>query len=119
MLGTIIYSDKYKTYVSGLTDQFNLETLPYFSTMNYTHRWVNHSDYFVDPATGVHTQMIEGCWQAKIKYNLKKMNGVKSKESLFPSYLKQFMWKDNYPDSKSPDDVFIALCNGIKQKYPL
>ena len=28
----------------------------------YVHEMVNHTEQFVDPATGVHTQMIEGFW---------------------------------------------------------
>lgn len=42
----IIHTDKWCAY----DDMFN---------ENYTHRTVNHSAYFIDPATDVHAQNIE------------------------------------------------------------
>eukprot|EP00102_Acyrthosiphon_pisum_P021188 XP_016658398.1 PREDICTED: uncharacterized protein LOC107883251 [Acyrthosiphon pisum] len=61
--GTTIYSDQWRAY----------------STLNhhgYIHQTVNHSEFFIDPETGAHTQQIEGLWRImKSKYNIKK-NGA-------------------------------------------
>jgi transposase-like protein len=46
---SIIYSDKWGGYIN-LTE------------LGYAHFSVNHSNYFVDPVTKVHTNTIEGNW---------------------------------------------------------
>jgi len=47
--GTTIISDKFSPY-------FNLNSL------GYIHVMVNHSENFVDPFTGAHSNTIEGVW---------------------------------------------------------
>ena len=47
--GSIIISDLWASYQG-------IETM---IGMNYTHQTVNHSENFVDPTTGAHTQTIE------------------------------------------------------------
>ena len=65
---TIIHSDEWGGYIP-------VGSLPNVAA----HETVNHSQHFVDPATGVHTQAIESYWnRAKIK--LKKMKGVSEKQ---------------------------------------
>ena len=49
---------------------------------------VNHSNNYVDPQTGAHTQTIEGLW-SHVKDFL-PVRGMKPKE--LPSYLGWFMW---------------------------
>ena len=72
--GTTIISDKFSPY-------FNLNSI------GYIHLTVNHSENFVDPYTGNHSNTIEGVW-SQIKRKLKAMNGtVKSK---LPSYLDEY-----------------------------
>ena len=48
--GSIVYSDEWAAY--------NILA----HTPQYTHHTVNHSENFVNPTTGVHTQGIEGSW---------------------------------------------------------
>jgi hypothetical protein len=43
------------------------------------HRVVNHSNNFVDPATGVHTQDIESVWN-KLKVPIKSRRGMAGME---------------------------------------
>ena len=48
--GTTIYTDDWRAY----------QQLP---DLEYTHSWVNHTHYFKDPVTGVHTNRQEGLWK--------------------------------------------------------
>ena len=59
--GTVIISEKFSPY-------FNLND-------SYTHLMVNHSENFVHPYTGAHTNTIEGVWNA-VKKKLKRMCGT-------------------------------------------
>ena len=54
MDGTIFCSDGWKAY-NRLKEHLNLEDVLHFP--------VNHSENFVDPITGSHTQTIEGLWR--------------------------------------------------------
>ena len=84
--------------------------------LGFQHQTVNHSDNFVDLATGVHTQAIEPYW-AKAKYKFKVMKGV-SADSL-PSYLQvdERMWGDCW--GTSTEDAFNNLCKCIAEQYPV
>ena len=54
------------------------------------HRVVNHSRYFVDPRTGIHTQEAESCWATlKLKQVIKR--GIRRKD--MQSYLDDKMWR--------------------------
>ena len=55
-----------------------------------THRVVNHSRYFIDPRTGIHTQEAESCWATlKLKQVMKR--GIRRKD--MQSYLDDRMWR--------------------------
>ena len=95
--GTTIISDKFSPY-------FNL------NSVGYIHLMVNHSENFVDPYTGAHSNTIEGVW-SQIKRKLKAMNGtVKSK---LPSYLDEYNWRKCYPG-----DPFDNLLEAIAEFCP-
>ena len=69
---------------------------PYFNlnSSGYVHLMVNHSENFVDPYTGAHTNTIEGVW-SQVKRKLKAMNWTHSDK--LPSYLDEFNWRKVYP----------------------
>ena len=58
VLRSIIHSDEWQAYFQLLNNAA------------YTHLTVNHSIHFVDPTTGVHTQIIENTWM-HVKHNQK------------------------------------------------
>ena len=101
--GTDIRSDYWSAY-GGVS------RLPNVST----HQTVNHSQNFVDPMTGVHTQNIESYW-ARVKLKFKRMKGVDSKQ--LPSYLDEFMWRERYAQTTAAgiDNLFMH----ISEIYPV
>ena len=68
---------------------------------------VNHSENFVDPYTGAHTNTIEGLW-SQVKRKLKAMNGTL--RSQLPGYLDEFNWRKVY---------FKNILADIAEFYPL
>lgn len=58
--------------------------------MNYLHLTVNHSQNFVDPRTGAHTQNIESSWNVAKSRN-RRQNGTS--RNMLDSYLCEFMWR--------------------------
>lgn len=80
--GTTIHSDSWRAYTP--IDQINLHP-------RYIHKQVNHSQHFVDPVSGVHTNKVECFWKnAKTKF--KTMMGVHS--STVESHLDEFLWRE-------------------------
>ena len=79
--GTTIRSDMWRAY-NGI------------SQMGYNHETVNHSQHFVYPITGTHTQNIESYW-AQTKLKFKAMKGITSSKQL-SSHLDEKMWRDLY-----------------------
>ena len=77
--GTIFCSDGWKAY-NKLRDHLQIEDCLHFS--------VNHSENFVDPETGAHTQTIEGLWR-HCKAFLPSF-GLKSRD--LHTYLGAFLW---------------------------
>ena len=94
--GTTIITDKWAGYSS-------------LSQRGYTHLTVNHSENFVDPNTGAHTQNIEGFW-AHSKQFLKAMHGSQN----LPNHLDETIFRWNYKDS----DMFQVLLDLIGLYYP-
>ena len=82
---SVVYSDEWRAYnqvgnIPGLEQ-----------------RTVNHSLFFVDPVTGVHTQTIESYWN-RVKTKLKTMKGVR--RDMLPGYLDEFMWRERAGQDK-------------------
>ena len=72
---------------------------------------VNHSENFVDPYTGAHTNTIEGLWNA-VKKKLKRMCGTFKHQ--LPSYLDEFNWQRVYPGERSE-----MMLQHIAELYPV
>ena len=76
--GSIVYSDEWSAY-----NQLS-------ATTRHIHHTVNHLLYFVHPATGAHTQGVEGMWSA-CNQMMREEKTMHSK--LFDTYLPEFMWR--------------------------
>ena len=90
------------------------EFSPYFKLKDvgeYIYLMVNHSENFVDPYTGAHSNTIEGVW-SHVKRKLKAMYGTANDK--LPSYLDEFSWQRNYPG-----DHFEHMLAHIVEIYPV
>ena len=75
--GTIVYSDMWRGYIHISTE------------LEVAHCTVNHSLYFVDPETNVHTNTIEGTWSTlKSKIPIRHRTQEHSDAHLF-----EFIWR--------------------------
>ena len=72
---------------------------------------VNHSKWFKDPHTGVHTNGVEGAW-GSVKLNLRKHKGIK--EKFLPLYIDEYMFFQTFvKKSKQSPWIVIAKCVGV------
>ena len=101
--GTIIHSDQWRAYNS-------VNTIPAVAS----HRIINHSLHFVDPATGVHTQTVESYWN-RVKTKLKRMKGCDGNQ--LPSYLDEFMWRERH--GKTASEALRNIIRDISVQYPV
>ena len=94
--GSTIHSDQWAAY----------RTL---NTIGYTHCMVNHSENFVDPETGAHTQTIERVWRT-----IKRRHGIKihGATALLERRLYEEWWR-----SVNKDDPFEAFLRDMKTVY--
>jgi hypothetical protein len=78
---------------------YNLEGL------NMTHQTVNHSENFVDPITGVHTNTIEGFWNG-LKYHIAPRN---RNQNDIDEHLLEEIWR-----RKHQGNLWNALLDALK-----
>ncbi|CAF0729220.1 unnamed protein product [Didymodactylos carnosus] len=91
--GTTVWSDEWGAY-KNLQTQYGCD-----------HQTVNHSQNFVDPHTGCHTQLIECLWgQAKTKI-LRAMRG----STLLDSHLNEFWYRSVHKD------MFSSILTDIRR----
>ncbi|OWZ00959.1 hypothetical protein PHMEG_00027745 [Phytophthora megakarya] len=88
--GILTYSDRKKKTLSPLIGKHIKAGTTIISDQfaSYTHKWVNHDKYFVDPVSGAHTNRIECCWEIRIKHYIKAMRGIP--KDWLPPYLDVF-----------------------------
>jgi len=94
--GTTIISDQWAAY-----NQLN--------NLGYVHQTVNHSLFFRDPNTGVHSNTIEGTW-AHAKAKFRTMHGTS--QGMHESYLSEFVWRRKFRDRS-----FEHLISQISEYY--
>ena len=105
--GSVIITDCWAAY-NDFSDMANNQ----HESMDYVHYTVNHSETYVDPDTGAHTNTIEGMW-AHVKRHTPKL-GLKS--TFLDGYLCRFIW---FKLTKSiGKDPFFFLLECIKEQYP-
>jgi hypothetical protein len=103
--GSEIHSDLWRAY-SRIS---NIDVVP-----AYTHKTVNHSLFFKDIETGVHTNNIEAYW-GSVKSTFKKLRGTS--RALTASYLDFHMYKERF--GQSPKILFDQILSDIENKFLL
>ena len=99
--GTVILTDCWAAYK-------DLQDLDGLDCCHYT---VNHSDTYVDPVTGAHTNTIEGTW-AHCKHSTPKLSLC---TAFLDRYLCRFIW---FKLTKSLEiDPFMFLLKCISKQY--
>ena len=95
--GTTIISDGWAAY----------KTL---KNEGYDHYVVNHSQNFVDPTTGAHTQTIESLWW-QIK---RQLPDTYSRHNQMHLHLAEYMWRQLRRDS---NDLFVSFLQDVSKYY--
>lgn len=90
--GSIIHTDLWKGYL-GITE------------LGMIHKTVNHSENFVDPNTGVHTNTIEGLWNG-IKIQISSRNRTKD---AITNHLLEYIWR-----KKNHNDPWAGLLHALR-----
>uniref|UniRef100_A0A0G4FPV6 ISXO2-like transposase domain-containing protein n=1 Tax=Chromera velia CCMP2878 TaxID=1169474 RepID=A0A0G4FPV6_9ALVE len=80
---SILYSDCWKAYNGPAAEIFA------------DHWWVNHSKYFVDPLTGIHTNTIEGTWNGLKRF----IPNNKYSAAKIGTCLQECVWRRRHHDN--------------------
>lgn len=103
--GTTIHSDSWAAYKQ-------IEAIP---NKNYTHYCVNHSQNFVNPQNGSHTQTVERMWR-DLKVKKTTSCGIRSQES--SGYVFEYIWRRNNIKNLPRNRKLIRLLETIgKNNY--
>jgi hypothetical protein len=93
--GSIVHTDLWRGYFS-------------LASLGYTHCTVNHSLFFKDPITGIHTNTIEGTW-CGLKINIAPRNrgwdGIEER-------LNEFIWR-----RQNSEALWDGLVNAMKDMH--
>jgi len=90
--GSIVHTDLWRGYI-GIEE------------LGVVHKTVNHSRYFKDPITNVHTNTIEGLWNG-IKQQIPARNRTKNH---ITNHLFECIWRKN-----NHDELWNSLLNALK-----
>ncbi|KAG0436895.1 hypothetical protein DMUE_3986 [Dictyocoela muelleri] len=93
---TQIHSDMWSSYMSIFS-----------SSQDYTHLSVNHSQNFVNPENGDHTQSIEALW-SRLKSTLRSK--FQRRHDYLESYIDEFCFKSKFKNTK-PKAFLLLLQN--------
>ncbi|XP_073778462.1 uncharacterized protein [Danio rerio] len=102
--GSTILSDEWRAYSGALTN------------LGYNHFAVNHSQCFVDPRTGSHTQNLERAWLT-YKGRIWRLRGNRT-EDLLKQHLKVIEWT-YWLGNRHRNGPLGRLFKDIKKKYHL
>lgn len=100
--GSTVVSDCWRAYVRSLNG------------LGYNHLTVNHSENFVDPTSGCHTQHIERAWQT-IKGQVWRLRGNRTK-ILLKDHLKFIEWTF-WLGKENKRGIFAQLVEDIKSVH--
>ena len=92
MFAVPVFDRSTNTLLSLISDCWSAYNTITSLPQNYQHETVNHSQNFVDPVTGAHTQHIKRYWP-KIKKTKKKYEGVRRGE--VESDAAEAIWRNN------------------------
>jgi len=95
--GTTIMSDRFRSYCN-------------LSRHGYVHFTVNHSEHFVDPETGAHTQTIEATWGSLKQF-------LKGKGRNIGPHLEEYMAEFVYRRAQG-DTLFDKILEDIVRFHP-
>lgn len=94
--GSIIHSDSWASY----------KQIEQIEGKNYTHFCVNHSENFVNPENGSHTQNVERMWR-DLKYRKTTSCGIRSLEA--NGYVLEYIWRRNNIKNLSRGQKLVRL----------
>ena len=98
--GSTIHSDGWRAY-NGISSLPN----------GYTHFVVNHSQNFVDPITGSHTQTVERMWR-EVKRIRRRYEGIRREDVNY--HLAEYMWREtrqvNFNNAFAEAIILIGDC---------
>ena len=97
--GTLIISDEWRAYSS-------------LSSLGYQHQTVNHSQNFVDPGTGAHTNSVEGYWSC-VKRQMRRQGVMNTSNDLFSTYLLESLWRKRFHGQDLFEKLLECIAVGL------
>lgn len=94
--GTTVHSDMWSSYMAI----FN-------NNPKYNHEYVNHSEIFVNPDNGVHTNLAENLWM-RMKQGFRRR--FQRSHNHLDEYINEFCFREKY---KNPFVMFSELVKNI------